>query len=60
MDENIVNYVIETRNKKKIKLPDAIVYATASINDLDLITINVDDFKNMEKNIKVINPFEYK
>jgi len=49
LDENIVNYVIETRNKKKIKLPDAIVYATASINDLDLITSNVDDFKNMEK-----------
>ncbi len=60
LDEDIVNNVIETRKKRKIKLPDAIVYATASTNDIDLITRNVDDFKNIDKNIKVINPFDYK
>lgn len=60
LNEDIVNNVIETRKKRKIKLPDAIVYATASTNDIDLITRNVDDFKNIDKNIKVINPFDYK
>ncbi len=59
LNEDIVNKVIETRKKKKIKLPDAIVYATASTNDIDLITRNVGDFQNIDKNIKVINPFDY-
>jgi len=58
LNEDIVNKVIETRKKKKIKLPDAIVYATASSNELDLITRNVDDFKNIDNSVTVINPFD--
>ena len=58
LNEDIVNKVIEIRKKKKIKLPDAIVYATASSNELDLITRNVDDFKNIDNSVKVINPFD--
>ncbi len=60
IDETIVNKVIEIRKKRKIKLPDAIVYATASVYKLDLITRNVDDFKNIDKSVKIINPFEDK
>jgi predicted nucleic acid-binding protein len=41
----------------KIKLPDAIIAATAIINNLTLITRNTKDFKNIE-NLKLINPFE--
>jgi len=59
LDEDTVNKVIEIRKKKKIKLPDAIVYATASTNQLDLITRNVDDFKNIDKSVEIINPFTY-
>jgi len=59
LDENIVDKVIDIRKKRKIKLPDAIVYSTASTNEFDLITRNVDDFINIDKNIKVINPFDY-
>jgi len=59
LNEDIVNKVIEIRKKKKIKLPDAIVYATASINELDLITRNVNDFINIDKSVNVINPFDY-
>ena len=58
LNEDIVNKVIEIRKKKKIKLPDAIVYATASSNELDLITRNVDDFKNIDNSVKVNNPFD--
>ena len=58
LDDDIVNKVIELRKKKKIKLPDAIVYATALSNELDLITRNIDDFKNIDNSVKVINPFD--
>lgn len=58
IDKNIVNKVIEIRKNKKIKLPDAIVYATASINEMDLITRNVGDFKNIDDTVRVLNPFE--
>jgi len=57
IDDAIVSKVIEIRKKRKIKLPDAIVYATASVRNLDLITRNVSDFKNIDRTVKVINPF---
>jgi len=46
---------IEIRKKNRIKLPDAIIAATAIINELFLVTRNIDDFKNVAVNI--INPF---
>ena len=58
LDDMIVDQVIELRKLKKIKLPDAIVYATASANQLDLKTRNIADFKNIGKNVNVINPFD--
>ena len=58
IDDNIVNLVINTRKKKKIKLPDAIVFATAKTHKLVLITRNTDDFKNIDKSLKLINPFD--
>ena len=39
-----------------IKLPDAIIAATALVYDLTLISRNVSDFKNIE-GLKVLNPF---
>ncbi len=58
IDKGIVNKVIAIRQNKKIKLPDAIVYAIASVNKMDLITRNVDDFKNIDKTVNVVNPFD--
>lgn len=58
IDKDIVNKVITIRQNKKIKLPDAIVYATASVNNMDLITRNVEDFRNIDNTVKIINPFE--
>jgi hypothetical protein len=39
-----------------IKLSDAIIAATAIVNNLYLITNNVKDF-DMIQNLKIINPF---
>ena len=40
----------------KIKLPDAIIAATALNNDFVLVTRNEQDFINI-KNIQIFNPF---
>ncbi len=53
----IVEEVIQIRRNKKIKLPDAIIAATASINKFDLVTRNTEDFKSVKTYINIINPF---
>lgn len=47
--------VIEYRKQKKIKLPDAIILASAAIMKADLFTYNVDDFKNIDDQVKLFN-----
>lgn len=54
---NIVNKTIQVRQKQKIKLPDAIIAATALINGLTLISRNTKDFKNI-KELEVIDPYD--
>jgi predicted nucleic acid-binding protein len=56
LTQNIVEKTIEIRKKHKTKLPDAIIAATALIYDLQLISRNVVDFKNIES-LKVIDPY---
>ena len=58
MNHGIVDSVIDLRRKYRIKLPDAVIAATAIINNLTLITRNVDDFKNLD--LMIYNPFEQK
>ena len=56
--ENPIKYqTAEIRKKHNIKLPDAIIAATALIFNLDLVTRNVKDFKNI-KGLTIINTFE--
>lgn len=50
----IVNQTIDIRKKYKIKLPDAIIAATAITNNLVLISFD-SGFKNI-KNLKYVNP----
>ena len=57
LDENIVNSTIEVRKKYKIKLPDAIIAATALENELTIITRNAKDFNKIE-GLAVLNPYE--
>lgn len=56
LDHNIIEKVIAIKQKKKIKLPDAIIAATAIHLKLDLITANTDDFKNIDVSLCIINP----
>jgi predicted nucleic acid-binding protein len=42
---------------QKIKLPDAIIYATAKLTQSDLITRNTQDFQNIDEEVKIVNPY---
>jgi predicted nucleic acid-binding protein len=57
INNDIVNITIALRKTHKIKLPDAIIAASALIYNLTLITRNTNDFKKIE-GLKVVNPFE--
>lgn len=47
----------ELRKAHKIKLPDAVIAATALVHDLALITRNTNDFKSI-KELRLINPYD--
>ena len=55
LTNNVVEASIEIRKKHKTKLPDAIIAATALVYDLDLISRNISDFKNID-GLKVTDP----
>ena len=57
LDERIILKGIEVRKSNQIKLPDAIIAATSIVHGLNLVTRNINDFKNV-KGIKLINPWE--
>jgi predicted nucleic acid-binding protein len=59
INDAIVEKVIEIRKLRKIKLPDAIIYATAAVAGVDLITRNTDDFKGLGTSVNVIDPFDF-
>jgi predicted nucleic acid-binding protein len=56
LNDHVVNRCIEIRKENKIKLPDAIIAASALVFEMTLITRNTDDFKNI-KELDVINPW---
>jgi len=57
LDDEVVLQTIALRKKHKIKLPDAIIAATAIVQKRTLITRNIQDFSNI-KGLRVINPHE--
>lgn len=59
IDLEIADYVISIRQHKKIKLPDAIIFASAKLNDCDLLTYNIRDFRNIDPNVAVLKPDEF-
>ena len=57
LDETIVLLTIQLRRKYKIRLPDAIIAATAIANKFILLTHNAKDFSNI-KSLVVIDPID--
>ena len=53
----IINTCIAIRKQHHIKLPDAIIAATALTYNLTLLTRNTNDFKNIE-GLEVVNPWD--
>jgi len=56
IDQKIAVMAIEIRRKRRIKLPDAIIAATAKALNLYLVTRNIDDFEKVD--IQIANPFD--
>jgi predicted nucleic acid-binding protein len=57
LDDAVTKKTIELRRIKKLKLGDAIIAATALINDLVIVTRNTKDFNNIP-NLKTLNLWE--
>ncbi len=57
LDNEVVAKTIELRRSYKIKLPDAIIAATAMVFDFTLISRNDNDFEKI-KGLKYFNPFK--
>ncbi len=57
LNSEITAQTIKIRRSKKIKTPDAIIAATAIVNNLILIT-NDSDFEGIQ-NLKLLNPFDF-
>ncbi len=57
LSDLIASETIDLRKKYRIKLPDAVIYATALIENVPLLTNNIKDFKSIDRNVELINPF---
>jgi len=57
IDKDIIEKCILLRRALSIKLPDAIIAATAISHNLTLITRNIHDFKDID-NLKLLNPWD--
>jgi predicted nucleic acid-binding protein len=55
IDEAIIERAIEIRKSVPVKIPDALVAATALIYDATLLTRNTADFKNIQ-GVSVLDP----
>jgi predicted nucleic acid-binding protein len=56
LSEDVVDQTIKLRKLYKIKLPDAIIAATAIVNNLIVVTRNIKDFEIISE-LKVVNPY---
>jgi len=53
LNEDIAEIAVEIRKKNKVKLPDAIIWATAKYKNSLLITRNIKDFSMQSADIKI-------
>jgi predicted nucleic acid-binding protein len=57
LEQPIKYKTADIRKKHKIKLPDAIIAATALVYELSLVSRNVSDFNNID-GLQLINPWD--
>jgi predicted nucleic acid-binding protein len=57
LTNNVVEVTIEICKRHRVKIPDAIIAATAVFNNFTLLTRNINDFKNIEE-LSYLNPWE--
>jgi hypothetical protein len=57
VDEDIAEQAIGLRRRVKIKLADAVIAATALVNNLKLATRNMEDYKAV-RGLEIFNPFK--
>jgi len=56
LNKEIADTAIKYRKQKKIKLPDALILATAKHLNADLLTSDISDFLNIDKSVKLVVP----
>jgi len=57
LSNNVVECIIKLCKQIKIKLPDAIIAATALLEELILVTRNINDFKKIP-DLVLLNPWD--
>ena len=57
IEEVVVQKVIALRQTRRMKLPDAIIAATALVHDCVLVTRNISDFSGLP-GLAILNPFD--
>ena len=57
INDDVVNQTIAIRKSRKIKLPDALIAATAMVYNFTILTNNTADFKDIN-GITCIDPWE--
>ena len=53
-NDEIAEFAINYRKKKKIKIPDAVILASAKAKKAHLLTANSSDFKGIDSTVKII------
>jgi predicted nucleic acid-binding protein len=56
LDMEMAQRAIAYRKKRKIKLPDALILATASQVEADLLTFNLKDFQGLDDQVELVLP----
>ncbi|NET62250.1 MAG: type II toxin-antitoxin system VapC family toxin [Symploca sp. SIO2E6] len=57
ISQDVINQAVRLKQIKKMSLGDSIIAGTALVDDLTLITRNVDDFSWITE-LKLMNPFD--
>lgn len=57
LNDDIIDEVIRVRKISRIKLPDAIILATAIVSGCTIITHNTSDFVAFSSLVRLVDPF---